>query len=158
MNLTAETYISNSLEETSKISKKFVMDYVHCLNTAIILLEGDLGAGKTTFARGLITEILKQDVEVTSPTFNIVSYYDNGINKIHHFDLYRIKSADELEEIGFYEAIDSSISIIEWHEIASDIIFNTKDTTIFKITLEHMQNIEQDSARKIHIQRLDKLS
>jgi len=78
-----------------------------------ILLYGDLGTGKTEFARAFIRAKLGDpNLVVPSPTFTIVQNY-NGIS---HFDLYRIKSAAELYEIGFFDAIQNDIVLIEWSE------------------------------------------
>ena len=80
-------------------------------------LHGELGAGKTEFCRAFIKAIYG-DVKVTSPTYNIVISYDS----VNHFDLYRIKDANELEEIGFSEMLASGINLIEWPEVAGDLI------------------------------------
>jgi tRNA threonylcarbamoyl adenosine modification protein YjeE len=87
-----------------------------------IALYGDLGTGKTEFARSIIQELRGKDTIVPSPTFTIVQDY-NGIS---HFDLYRIKSFYELEEIGLNDAILKNITLIEWPEIAENLL--PKDT------------------------------
>jgi tRNA threonylcarbamoyladenosine biosynthesis protein TsaE len=89
-------------------------------NHRIIGLKGTLGAGKSFFARNFINAIQEQKSEVQSPTFNLVLSYDTKIGEIFHFDLYRLKSADELENIGFFEAIKNSTCLIEWPEIAQN--------------------------------------
>ncbi len=88
----------------------------------IILLKGNLGAGKTTLTK-YILKALGVTEPVTSPTFNIVSTYETekGLS-INHFDLYRIKTIDELFEIGFEEYLDSgNYCLIEWPEIAEPL-------------------------------------
>src|SRR5262249_10523588 len=82
-----------------------------------ILLKGDLGAGKTTFARGFIQALNPSAGEVVSPTFTLVQTYPVGATTLYHFDLYRLKSPSELAEIGLDEAFSSGISLIEWPEL-----------------------------------------
>ena len=86
----------------------------------VIALRGDLGAGKTSFARALIRAVAgNSELEVPSPTFTIVQTYDTRL-PIAHFDLYRLGSADELEEIGFDEAVCEGVVLVEWPERAEE--------------------------------------
>ncbi|MBY0408307.1 MAG: tRNA (adenosine(37)-N6)-threonylcarbamoyltransferase complex ATPase subunit type 1 TsaE [Rickettsiales bacterium] len=82
-----------------------------------LLLRGDLGAGKTTFAQGFI-RALAPAADVTSPTFNLVQTYPAHPATIWHFDLYRLKTPAELPEIGLEEALENGITLVEWPEIA----------------------------------------
>jgi tRNA threonylcarbamoyl adenosine modification protein YjeE len=88
----------------------------------VVTLTGDLGAGKTTFARALIQSLLDESIEVLSPTFTLVQPYIGKQIKIWHFDLYRLKSLEEVTEIGLQEALDEGISIIEWPEMADALL------------------------------------
>ena len=89
----------------------------------VIRLEGDLGAGKTSFARALIRAFADDPLhEVPSPTFTLVQSYDFTRLTISHFDLYRLTDPDELDEIGFDEAIRSGAALIEWPERADGAI------------------------------------
>ena len=81
----------------------------------IIALKGDLGAGKTSFARGFIRARGGEE-EVPSPTFTLVQIYELGGMAIWHFDLYRLKSPDEAWELGIEDAFSDGISLIEWPE------------------------------------------
>lgn len=81
----------------------------------VIALEGDLGAGKTTLARGIL-QGLGHEGEVASPTFPIVVPYDELQVPVWHVDLYRIESAAELEELALDEALDHAALLIEWPE------------------------------------------
>ncbi len=80
----------------------------------VIALNGDLGAGKTAFARAFIRARRAADEEVPSPTFTLVQIYEGWGPAIWHFDLYRLTSADEAWELGIEEAFASGISLIEW--------------------------------------------
>jgi tRNA threonylcarbamoyladenosine biosynthesis protein TsaE len=80
----------------------------------IIALTGDLGAGKTAFARAFIRARCTADEEVPSPTFTLLQAYPDADTSIWHFDLYRLTSADEAWELGIEEAFASGISLIEW--------------------------------------------
>lgn len=87
----------------------------------IICLDGELGAGKTAFTKGF-AEALKIEEHITSPTFNIVNTYE-GFKKLFHFDVYRIKYEDELDDIGFDEYIfGDGVCLIEWAENIKNLI------------------------------------
>ena len=79
----------------------------------IITLEGDLGVGKTAFARGFI-KAMGGDYEVISPTFTLVQLYDFTNFSIYHFDLYRVENKEEIFELGIEDAFSEGISLIEW--------------------------------------------
>ncbi|MBQ1997229.1 MAG: tRNA (adenosine(37)-N6)-threonylcarbamoyltransferase complex ATPase subunit type 1 TsaE [Alphaproteobacteria bacterium] len=86
----------------------------------VVALHGDLGMGKSEIARTIIQTLRGADTVVPSPTFTIVQSYDG----ISHFDLYRLMDASELTEIGLQHAIENDITLIEWPEIASDMLPN----------------------------------
>ena len=79
----------------------------------VIGLIGDLGMGKTAFARAFINARVG-DVEVPSPTFTIVQVYEFSDINVYHFDLYRIEETEELFELGIEDAFTDGISLIEW--------------------------------------------
>ena len=81
-----------------------------------VCLKGVLGAGKSTLARGLIRERTGTVEDVPSPTFTLVQFYEGGGLKLAHFDLYRLTSPAEAEEIGLDEALDDGAVIVEWPE------------------------------------------
>lgn len=87
----------------------------------IICLNGDLGTGKTHFAKGIAKGLLI-DEYITSPTFNIVNEY-TGRLKLYHFDVYRVNDPDEIYAIGFDEYVFSdAVSIIEWSTYIEELI------------------------------------
>ena len=91
----------------------------------IICLFGELGSGKTTFARNLINSIYKKNklekpAFIKSPSFPILLTYEVNNFEIYHYDLYRISKSSELDEINIYEELHNSITIIEWPDIILD--------------------------------------
>ena len=88
-----------------------------------LLLDGQIGAGKTHFARALIQARLGaagRAEDVPSPTFTIVQVYDDGIAEIWHADLYRLTDATEIDELGLQEAFDTAICLVEWPDRMED--------------------------------------
>jgi tRNA threonylcarbamoyladenosine biosynthesis protein TsaE len=79
-----------------------------------LLLWGDLGAGKSTLARGLVRALTTPDEEVPSPTFTLVQTYEGPEFPVAHFDLYRLSGPDEVFELGFDEALDEGAAVVEW--------------------------------------------
>lgn len=107
-------YISNSEEETFEIASEIA----NSLNfPAVILLDGDLGAGKTHFVKGFV-KALGDDELVTSPTFTIMNEYTDGKANVYHFDMYRLSSMEEAINLGFEEYFDlktlNGVSLVEW--------------------------------------------
>jgi len=82
----------------------------------VLALAGDLGSGKTAFARGFIRALTTPGEEVPSPTFTLVQTYAAGDRTLYHFDLYRIEDPEEAWELGIEEAFAGGIALIEWPE------------------------------------------
>ena len=95
----------------------------------IYLFQGELGAGKTTFIRLLINNLfvlnnLPKPSSITSPTFPILITYELNSSQIYHYDLYRVKSLKELEELDFFENLNNNITFIEWPEMLISLPLN----------------------------------
>lgn len=91
----------------------------------IVALNGALGAGKTFLAGAIINYFYPQLV-VTSPTFNLVNLYSDSATTMYHYDLYRLKVADEVFNLGIEESFSLGISIIEWPDIAKELMPKNK--------------------------------
>ena len=118
-------FISHSPEETIQTAEKIAKS----LKAGdIIAYKGGLGAGKTTFTRGVAKGLGLGDV-VTSPTFALVNEYRGENLTLYHFDMYRIENSDDLESTGYYDyPLEKSIFAIEWSENIADIL---PDDTIY---------------------------
>jgi tRNA threonylcarbamoyl adenosine modification protein YjeE len=89
----------------------------------LILLKGDLGSGKTTLARGFIRAIAGDpELEAPSPTFSLVQTYDAGRIRLAHVDLYRVRAAAELVELGLDDLLHDHAVLVEWPELLADAI------------------------------------
>lgn len=130
-------YIVHSVEETHNIAKQVAQKLK---GQEIILLNGDLGAGKTTFTKGLAKALGIEDV-VTSPTFTFMKEYNGRLN-LYHFDMYRVEEADELYELGLndYLGMEGGVCVIEWNKFEG-----IKDPIIIDI------EVIDDNTRKITI-------
>lgn len=113
------TFESHSREETIK----FAADMAAKAEPGeVFTLTGDLGVGKTVFAKGF-AKGLGVTEPVTSPTFTIVQEYLSGRLPFYHFDVYRIGDPDEMEETGFYDYLDrGGVVLIEWADLIEDIL------------------------------------
>ena len=88
----------------------------------VVTLEAPLGGGKTTFVRGLATGLGVSEDEVSSPTFVIWQIYEGRL-RLHHLDAYRLRSADELEEIGLSETLaGQDVVVLEWPGVAEPLL------------------------------------
>lgn len=113
---------TNSADQTIEFAQKFAS----ILNKgAVLLLHGDLGAGKTHFVKGL-AKGLGSNMMVTSPTFTLLNIYDDGKMPLYHFDMYRLGGKEEAVEMGFNEYFDADsldgIVVVEWPEQVEGLI------------------------------------
>jgi tRNA threonylcarbamoyladenosine biosynthesis protein TsaE len=102
---------------TLELGRSLAQQYGHLPH--LILLYGDLGAGKTTLAQGFLSELLPKGILIQSPTYSYMKQYQ-GIVPLYHFDLYRINSEDELNELGLLEYLTETeaLRLVEWPEQA----------------------------------------
>ena len=123
-------YTTNSPAETEAIGAALGK----ILNPGTVLAyRGDLGAGKTAFTRGLARGLGCTDI-VTSPTYTIVNEYLGGRLPLFHFDMYRLRSSDDLFDIGWDDYLDrNGICAVEWSENVDDAMENAVYITIEKL-------------------------
>ncbi|MEE9542307.1 MAG: tRNA (adenosine(37)-N6)-threonylcarbamoyltransferase complex ATPase subunit type 1 TsaE [Thermodesulfobacteriota bacterium] len=143
MALKKKSYVTGSAEETADLGAILSENLKPGASVALI---GELGAGKTQFARG-IARGLGIEGSVTSPSYTIINTYGEAI-KLNHIDLYRIGEAGELDELGLEEYIYSSgITVIEWAEKAPEYLEDMK----FVVRFSHVS----ESERAIEIEERD---
>jgi len=135
--------IVKSLDHLNKISKVISqkLEKGDC-----IFLIGEIGVGKTTFTRHLINNLQKQkelkETEVLSPTFNLLYEYDIKDLKIMHYDLYRIKKAEELDQLGIFNDDKESIKIIEWPDLIHIPLDNKLEIYLKYVKNENEREVE----------------
>ena len=130
----------NKTEELAKkISKKLKPK-------DIIYLYGEMGVGKTTFVRYLINEFQKKNklqiTEVTSPTFNLLYEYDINQIKINHYDLFRLKTKEEIINLDLFNDISNTITFIEWPQI-----IDKKPDNLIELDFKYEENHQKRSVQ-----------
>ena len=132
-----------NLSQIDTISKKILLNLS---KTDCIFLFGELGSGKTTFARSLINQLQEKNevdkTEVPSPTFNLLYEYEIKSLKVMHYDLYRLKTNKEIEQLGIFEDSKNIISVIEWPEKMKKKIENRLEITFYHETNEESRKIK----------------
>jgi len=135
---------NNTEELANKILKKIKIG-------DIVFLYGEMGVGKTTFIRYLINGFQKKNKldlsEVTSPTFNILNEYQINQIKINHYDLFRLKSSEEIKNLGLFEDKQNSITLIEWPQIIKE-----KPKNLIELNFKYEDDHKK---RSVHIKGLD---
>ena len=113
---------------------------------AVVFLHGEIGVGKTTFIKFFINGLRKindlEYIEVTSPTFNILNEYQINKIKINHYDLFRLKSPSELENLGLFVNNENSITLIEWPQIITE-----KPKNLIELKFEYGKDHETRSVQ-----------
>ena len=119
-------YVSNSLEDTKKLA---LMIGKNLFRGSVISLNGDLGAGKTTFTQSLALSLGIED-KVSSPTFNILKCYFDGSMPFYHIDAYRLEDGTNAN-IGLEEVIEGDgVCVIEWGQFIKEMVFEPLDIQI----------------------------
>jgi tRNA threonylcarbamoyladenosine biosynthesis protein TsaE len=135
--------IINSLDQLNRISLKII---TKIQKEDCILLFGEIGVGETTLTRALINNLQNQnnvdETEVLSPTFNIVYEYEIGEFKIMHYDLYRLKTERDIQQLGIFEQSINNIKVIEWAEIVKDKPGNRLEIYMFYEKEKDMRKID----------------
>ena len=123
-------YITNAPEETEKLGAALA----RLLQPGtVIAYQGDLGAGKTAFTRGVACGLGAKE-SVTSPTYTIVNEYVSGRIPLFHFDMYRLRSSDDLFDIGWEDYLDrGGVCAVEWSENVDDAMEDAVYITIEKL-------------------------
>ena len=126
-------FITHAPEETEKVGQ--ALGAVLTPGT-ILAYEGDLGAGKTAFTRGLARGLGATET-VTSPTYTIVNEYLSGRLPLFHFDMYRLASSDDLWDIGWEDYLDrGGVCAVEWSENVEDALDGALSVTISKLSID----------------------
>ena len=126
-------------ELASKLSKKLKPGNV-------VFLYGEMGVGKTTFIRYLINNFQKNNkleiTEVTSPTFNLLNEYQINKIKINHYDLFRLKSVEEIKNLDLFEETSNTVTLIEWPQIIKE-----KPKNLIELNFEYEKDHQQRSVQ-----------
>ncbi|HOD65102.1 MAG TPA: tRNA (adenosine(37)-N6)-threonylcarbamoyltransferase complex ATPase subunit type 1 TsaE [candidate division Zixibacteria bacterium] len=132
--------VSHSETETVGLAEKLVP---FLRPGDLIVLTGELGAGKTVFVRGLARGLGVDPALVNSPSFTIVNEYPEGRLPLYHFDLYRIGNPAELLEVGWNDYLArEGITVVEWGERAGDCLPPRYYRAVFRVEGEHNRRID----------------
>ena len=108
--------------DTEEATRELASQFAQFLSAGdVLLLSGPIGAGKTAFARALITALLAAPEDIPSPTFTLVQTYSPPSFEIWHADLYRLFQPEEVIELGLVEAFDTALCLIEWPDRLGDL-------------------------------------
>ena len=140
-----KTFVTKSTEETIALGERLGA----LLQPGdVLVLTGDLGAGKTQLTKGIAVGLGIED-DVTSPTFNILMVYEGDACPLYHFDLYRLDDPDQLEDIGFYDALEGDgPCVIEWGEQFSDEI-GPERMDVYLMRLDDQAEVGEEPPREV---------
>ena len=133
----------SSQDKTQKFANKILKE----INIGdVIFLYGEMGVGKTTFVKYLINELQKKNklklTDVTSPTFNLLNEYQINQIKVNHYDLFRLKSPDELKNLDLFADSSKIITVIEWPQIIKD-----KPKKLIELNFKYENNYKKRSVQ-----------
>jgi tRNA threonylcarbamoyladenosine biosynthesis protein TsaE len=138
VNKTRSEHISGSENETFDLAKKLARSFE---GKEVVLLMGELGAGKTVFAKGIAAGLGLEDAhQVHSPSFTLVNIYQAKYT-VFHIDLYRLENRSEIENLGWEDYLDSGVIVVEWGERLE------MDVEAIRVTIE----VLDDDTRKITV-------
>lgn len=133
------TFISNSAGETLEFGRQFANDLQA---GAVLALQGDLGAGKTQFTKGVVAGLGSQ-ASVTSPTFTIIHEYGGGRLPVYHFDFFRLEERERLVRLGLDEYFFSEgVCLVEWADRFADLVPEQARWIRFDVTGPEQRAIE----------------
>ena len=135
--------ILSTEKKTEELANKFIKK----LSLGdLVFLYGEIGVGKTTFVRYLINGFQKENnlklTEVTSPTFNLIYEYKINQFKINHYDLFRLKSSDEIRNLDLFDDMLNSITLVEWPQI-----INKKPKNLIELIFKYNDNHQERSVQ-----------
>ncbi len=131
MSQSTPSILTNSTQQTASLAERIG----EILSSGdVLLLQGDIGAGKSFFARSVIQSLQDNPEDVPSPTFTLVQTYETRAGEVWHGDLYRLSDPSEAEELGLTEAFDDAICLIEWPDRLAGLTPASAVTLTFSTT------------------------
>ncbi|QGY00165.1 tRNA (adenosine(37)-N6)-threonylcarbamoyltransferase complex ATPase subunit type 1 TsaE [Roseovarius faecimaris] len=118
MTASPQVLLSHSPDHTARIARHLAADLKP---GDVLLLSGDIGAGKTHFARSAIQSLLTVPEDIPSPTYTLIQSYETASGEVWHADLYRLSDVSEIEELGLLDAFDTAICLVEWPDRLGDL-------------------------------------
>ena len=141
--ISSEKIDLSSEEKTEKLAARF---FKKIKPGDTVFLYGEMGVGKTTFIRYLINKFQKESklgiTEVTSPTFNLLNEYQINQLKISHYDLFRLKSPDDIKNLSLFEDALNSITLVEWPQIIEE-----KPKNLIELTFRYENDHQKRSVK-----------
>ena len=146
---------ASTADKLREIAAEFYRSYLSTHQVSLLLLEGELGAGKTTFCQGLKTPLAIRE-NITSPSFNLLNIYEGQAHQLWHYDLYRLSSGQDVIDTGFpdywqekpADSAPGRIHAIEWWQRAAELL--PDGVPIFRVEIIYNLDVE-DATRDVTI-------